>query len=30
MTTLDIIIQIFCIVDDEIKDMPQHSQTVSE
>ncbi len=26
MTTLDIIIQIFCIVDDEMKAMPKHSQ----
>jgi hypothetical protein len=26
MTTEDIIIQMFCIVDDEMKDMPKHSQ----
>lgn len=26
MTTLDIIIRIFCIVDDEMKAMPKHSQ----
>jgi hypothetical protein len=26
MKTLDIIIQIFCVVDDEMKDMPKHTQ----
>ena len=26
MTTEDIILQIFCLVDDEMKDMPKHSQ----
>ena len=26
MTTVDIIIQMFCIVDDEMKEMPKHTQ----
>ena len=28
MTTEDIIIQIFCIVDDEMKDMTKHTQAI--